>query len=86
MRVIKSHLSLLSISAVVAIVLIIYTGPTDAYSNRLLRFARNDPKWRVPKWQNLLDLLTFKRSGADASPGEDGELFYFILYQLIMDN
>jgi len=68
---IKGHLSLLSTSAIVAILVIISCDSSNAYSNRLLRFARNDPKWRLPKWQNLLDLLTFKRSGGDVSPSED---------------
>ena len=69
----KSNLSVLSTSAVVAFVLIINCDPTDAYSNRLLRFARNDPKWRQPKMQNLLDMLTFKRSGGDSYAGDDGK-------------
>ena len=73
---IKGHLSLLSTSAIVAIVVIISCDSSNAYSNRLLRFARNDPKWRLPKWQNLLDLLTFKRSGGDVSPSEDGKQLF----------
>jgi len=67
----KSHFSIFSSSAIVAILLFLYCDPSDAYSNRLLRFARNDPKWQLPKWQNILDLLTFKRSGGEFSGGDD---------------
>ena len=69
----RSHFSFVFNSAIVAVLLLLYCDPSDAYSNRLLRFARNDPKWQLPKWQNILDLLTFKRSGGEFSGGDDSK-------------
>lgn len=55
----RNYLPLLSVSSVLVVVLLVHVDPSFAYSNRLLRFARNGITWRIP--QNIYDLFKIKR-------------------------
>ena len=59
----RNYLSIPSVSIVVVLVLIVHVDPSLGYSNRLLRFARNDPKWKIP--MNIYDLFKLKRTGLE---------------------
>ena len=81
MVLVKSYLPAIWASVMFFFVLVLYVDPTMAYSNRLLRFARNDPN--QPKFPpNILDLFTFKRAAGLDSLERPRGLEYGMLIRL----
>ena len=63
----RNYLPLLSVSTGLVLVLLVHVDPSLAYSNRLLRFAQKEHKWRIPP--NIYDLFKLKRAGLESNVG-----------------
>ena len=67
----RNYVQVLSINTV--LVLLVQVVPSLAYSNMLLRFAKNGQKWPIPP--NIYDLFKIKRAGLE-SIGRSSQVDY----------